>query len=146
MSVGGAGLSPVPGAEKKGEKFLEDLVSGSLEKVNSGKEKTRTGGGGSGGSSGGGYTGSSGGDTGSGAAAPSGAAPAGGAAAPVTAASFGSSQLAATTTSQTTTGAGRNTQTVTNVDNKNLQKVTGSNPGKYYYDGFGNVYSIDKVE
>lgn len=39
MSVGGAGLSPVPGAEKKGEKFLEDLVSGSLEKVNSGREK-----------------------------------------------------------------------------------------------------------
>jgi hypothetical protein len=139
MSVGGAGLSPVPGAEKKGEKFLEDLVSGSLEKVNSGREKTRTdGGGGSGGSGGG--------DTGSGAAAPSGAAPAGGAAAPVTAASFGAAQLAATTTSQTTTGSGRNTQTVTNVDNKNLQKVTGSNPGKYYYDGFGNVYSIDKDE
>ena len=145
MSVGGAGLSPVPGAEKKGEKFLEDLVSGSLEKVNSGKEKTRTGGGGSGGSSGGGDTGSSGGDTGSGAAAPSGAAPAGGAAAPVTAASFGAAQLAATTTSQTTTG-GRSPQTVTTVNNKNLQKVTGSNPGKYYYDGLGNVYAIDKDE
>jgi hypothetical protein len=145
MSVGGAGLSPVPGAEKKGEKFLEDLVSGSLEKVNSGKEKTRTGGGGSGGSSGGGDTGSSGGDTGSGAAAPTGAAPTGGAAAPVTAASFGAAQLAATTTSQTTTG-GRSPQTVTTVNNKNLQKVTGSNPGKYYYDGLGNVYAIDKDE
>ena len=148
MSVGGAGLSPVPGAEKKGEKFLEDLVGGSLEKVNSGKEKTRTDGGSSGGDTGssGGDTGSSGGDTGSGAAAPSGAAPAGGPPVPVTASSFGAAQLAATTTSQTTTGGGRNTQTVTNVNNKNLQKVTGSNPGKYYYDGFGNVYSIDKDE
>lgn len=146
MSVGGAGLSPVPGAEKKGEKFLEDLVRGSLEKVNSGKEKTKTDGGGGSGGSGGGDTGSSGADTGSGAAAPAGAAPAGGPPAPVTAASFGSSQLAATTTSQTTTGGGRNTQTVTNVNNKNLQKVTGTNPGKYYYDGFGNVYSIDRDE
>ena len=146
MSVGGAGLSPVPGAEKKGEKFLEDLVSGSLEKVNSGKEKTRTDGGGGSGSSGGGDGGSSGADTGSGAAAPAGAAPTGGPPAPVTAASFGAAQLAATTTSQTTTGAGRNTQTVTTVNNKNLQKVTGSNPGKYYYDGLGNVYSIDKDE
>ena len=145
MSVGGAGLSPVPGAEKKGEKFLEDLVSGSLEKVNSGKEKTKTDGGGGSGGSGGGDTGSGGGDTGSGAAAPSGAAPAGGPPAPVTAASFGAAQLAATTTSQTTTG-GRSPQTVTTVNNKNLQKVTGSNPGKYYYDGLGNVYAIDKDE
>ena len=148
MSVGGAGLSPVPGAEKKGEKFLEDLVSGSLEKVNSGKEKTRTdGGGGSGGSggSGGGDTGSSGGDTGSGAAAPSGAAPAGGPPVPVTASSFGAAQLAATTTEQVA-GRGRGAQSITKVNNKNLQKVTGENPGKYYYDGMGNVYAIDKDE
>lgn len=136
MSVGGAGLKPVPGAEKKGEQFLSDLVGGTLSKLNVGEKKKTDRGGGSSGSSGGGDTGSSGADTGSGAAAPSGAAPAGGPPAPVTAASFGSSQLAATTTSQTST----------NVNNKNLQKVTGSNPGKYYYDGFGNVYAIDKDE
>jgi len=140
MSVGGAGLKPVPGAEKKGEQFLSDLVGGTLSKLNVGEKKKTDGGGGSGGSSGA--------DTGSGAAAPTGAAPTGGPPAPpapVTAASFGAAQLAATTTSQTTTG-GRSPQTVTTVNNKNLQKVTGSNPGKYYYDGLGNVYAIDKDE
>lgn len=51
MSVGGAGLNPVPGAEKKGEKFLEKLVSGSLEKIGKKKDKNKkiSGGGGDGG-------------------------------------------------------------------------------------------------
>jgi len=146
VNVGGMALREDPQAAKKGENYLKELVKGTLKKLSDKKDKdkkqdTKS------------YSSGSGGDTGSGAAAPAGAAPAGGPPAPaggppapVTAASFGSSQLAATTTSQTTTGSGRNTQTVTNVNNKNLQKVTGSNPGKYYYDGLGNVYAIDKDE
>jgi len=52
MSVGGAGLQPVAGAEKKGEKFLEKLVTGSLEKIGKKKEKGKTSGGGGGGGDG----------------------------------------------------------------------------------------------
>ena len=55
MSVGGAGLTPVAGAEKKGEKFLEKLVTGSLKKIGKkGKDgKTSSTGSGSGGNGGG---------------------------------------------------------------------------------------------
>lgn len=55
MSVGGAGLTPVAGAEKKGEKFLEKLVTGSLEKIGKKKKdgKTSSTGSGSGGNGGG---------------------------------------------------------------------------------------------
>ena len=140
VSVGGMALREDPQAAKKGENYLKELVTGTLEKLSGKKDKDKTQDTKS-------YISGSGGDTGDSGGAPAeGAAPAASPAAPVTAASFGSSQLAATTTSQTTTGAGRNTKTVTNVNNKNLQKVTGTNPGKYYYDGFGNVYSIDKDE
>ena len=139
VSVGGMALREDPQAAKKGENYLKELVTGTLEKLSGKKDKDKTQDTKS-------YISGSGGDTGDSGGAPAeGAAPAASPAAPVTAASFGSSQLAATTTSQTTTG-GRSPQTVTTVNNKNLQKVTGSNPGKYYYDGFGNVYSIDKDE
>lgn len=48
MSVGGVGLSPVPGAEKKGEEFLKKLVSGTLEKVKPDEKNKTTGGNGTG--------------------------------------------------------------------------------------------------
>jgi hypothetical protein len=133
MSVGGASLTPVPGAEKKGEEFLRQLVSGTLEKVADKKDTTKGGG-----SSGSGSSGSSGAD--SPAPAPA-ASPTATSKPEVTATSFGADQLKNTNP----TFGGKN-NSLTNVGNKNLQKVGGGNSGKYYYDGFGNIYSIDKDE
>jgi len=41
---------------------------------------------------------------------------------------------------------GKSESMVMEVGNKNLQKVTGQNPGKYYYDAYGTVYAVDKDE
>jgi hypothetical protein len=136
MSVGGASLTPVPGAEKKGEEFLRQLVSGTLEKVADKKDTTK-GGGGSGSS---GSSGSSGADSPTPTPAPA-ASPTPTSKPEVTATSFGSDQLKNTNP----TFGGKN-NSLTNVGNKNLQKVGGGNSGKYYYDGFGNIYSVDKDE
>ncbi len=43
-------------------------------------------------------------------------------------------------------GEGKASQTLQDIGNKNLQKVTGDNPGKYFYDAYGNVYAVDKDE
>lgn len=140
MSVGGAALTPVPGAEKKGEEFLRQLVSGTLEKVADKKDTTKGGGssGGSGGSSGG--SGGSSGDSPAPTPAPA-ASPTATPKPEVTATSFAADQLKNTNP----TFGGRN-NTLTSVGNKNLQKVGGGNSGKYYYDGFGHIYAVDKDE
>jgi hypothetical protein len=48
--------------------------------------------------------------------------------------------------SVTTVNDGRQSKVVVNTSTTGLQKVTGQNPGKYYYDAYGNIYSLDKDE
>lgn len=61
----------------------------------------------------------------------------------VSAADFGKNQLGST---KPKFGEGRSSGILQDVGNKNLQKVTGTNPGKYFYDAYGNVYAVDKDE
>ena len=143
MSVGGAGLNPVAGAEKKGEKFLEDLVSGSLEKVKAKEDKNKNKGGGGGGDPNPAPTGDD--TTNAPTSTPTGAAPTGAAPKP-TAASFAKQQLEKTTPGTQRSYGNDEAAPQFGINNKNLQKVGGGNPGKYYYDGFGNIYAIDKDE
>lgn len=126
ISVGGASLARNPMAEKQGKKYLEDLVMGSLKKLKP-ESKKKSSGGGSGGSGGSNTTPP---DTTTTPAAPAGAgspAPAAQQTPTVTATSFSTAQLK----------SGKN---------DNLQKVGGGNPGKYRYDGMGNIYAVDKDE
>lgn len=45
-----------------------------------------------------------------------------------------------------TTTEGRSSREVVDFGTKGLEKVTGQNPGKYYYDAYGNIYAVDKDE
>jgi len=52
IDVGGASLKKNPNAQKEGEKYMEELVKGSLEKLQPNKKKENAGGGGGGGGGG----------------------------------------------------------------------------------------------
>lgn len=155
IQVGGASVSSNPLAEKEGKKYMEDLISGSLEKIAPKKENKESSSSGSSPSSTPTPTGDPTEDpstspTGSPAGSPAGA-PAGAPTpkAPVTAESFSKEQLEKTKLVRTTTKADGITTTADIINNKNLQQVGGGLQGsanKYYYDGFGTIYAIDKDE
>ena len=149
IQVGGASVSSNPLAEKEGKKYMEDLISGSLEKIAPKKESKESS---SSGSSPSPTPTPTGDPTGDPSTSPAGAPAAPGAPtpkAPVTAASFSKEQLEKTKLVRTTTKAGGITTTADIINNKNLQQVGGGLQGsanKYYYDGFGTIYAIDKDE
>lgn len=151
MSVGGAGLKPVPGAEKKGEQFLSDLVGGTLRKLSPEKKKDTES-----------STGSS---SGSGSTTPPSSDETGG----TTPADNGgttptappkpaetNSQYAQRQLKETVSGVNptmvpaANTQGYTTIDqfnvaNPNFERVkydTGNVAEGYFYDSKGNIYQI----
>jgi len=75
---------------------------------------------------------------------PSGGTPPTGGAGTMSSQDFSKSVLEKTKVNTVTEG--KNTRTVVDTGTTGLQKVTGQNSGKYYYDAYGTIYSIDKDE